>query len=120
MIEGKISRPLIWVRSASSVSCHFLLTHPIVFKLISRIVEDDVLSLEGRKYRSFRTPFRSCSLEVDKTGTRSRIRRRRVQKRDAKLNRMDILLISDRTIDIPKVLVNYIRIKKKDLEIWDT
>lgn len=45
--EGKISRPLIWVRSLSAVGCHFLLAHPIVFRLISRIVEDDVLLLEG-------------------------------------------------------------------------
>jgi len=98
VVKGKISRPLIWVRSSSPVSCHFLLTHPIVFRLISRIVEDDVLPLEGRKYRSFRTPFPrivATRWKLDKTDTESRIRECRLQKRDARLNRMDILLILD-------------------------
>lgn len=49
VVEGKISRPLIWVRSRSRpVGCRFLLAHPIVFRLISGIVENDVPAVAGR------------------------------------------------------------------------
>lgn len=50
---------------------------------------------------------RSHSLEVDKTDTENRVRGRdRLQKRDAKLNKMDMLLISNTINAFAEVSVN--------------